>query len=95
MKLATLAARQKRAKDWEEVIATENLSASLKDRMTTTLREYRELLVKCWEQQNVSVEDEIRAKDLERRLQELHGETRLVAGGPTKNSYNGRMNIFS
>jgi len=95
MKLATLAARQKRAKDWEEVIATEKLSEDLKDRMGQTLREYRELLVKCWDQQNVSVEDEIRAKDLERRLQELHGESRLVAGGPTRNSYNGRMNLFS
>jgi hypothetical protein len=93
MELWTLAARQKRAKDWQETIESEPIPAETATRMKELLQRYRELLVGCWERQQITAQDEGEIRDTERRLQMLHDDSRLVARRAGKGSFNGRMDF--
>lgn len=82
MELATLAAKQRRIKDWTDFIVTEVKSEKLKERMTSTLNSYKELVTQCWKASAISADDASKLADLERRLVQLDEEARVtVVGG--------------
>ena len=80
MDLATLTTKHKRFQDWSKFLQSELLSESLRLRTEDTLKAFRNVLAKCWESENVTPEDAQHIEDLERQLEQLNEEARLVAG---------------
>lgn len=79
MDLSTLAAKQKRVRDWSEFLFTDGLDESLRLELGTTLELYKKVLVSCWERQTISADDQRLMASYERQLEELNDRVRLSA----------------
>lgn len=79
MNLRRLAARQKRAQQWSKSVAQGNVREDLRVIFVDTLRRYKNHLAKCWEVQSIDSDEAHILLDLERQLQDLENESRLVA----------------
>lgn len=91
MKLSSLASKQKRAKDWEEFVKTEEVSEELCARTVEAVRDFRAVLARCWEKREITEADAAEIADRERRLEILNEEARLVAKPPKEGVVTGRM----
>ncbi|MFM1847748.1 MAG: hypothetical protein RL417_1222 [Pseudomonadota bacterium] len=82
MDLATLAAKQKRAKDWADFIAAGEVhDTAIRRTMEERLAAFRSALKKVWEAEVVSAADEDAIEDLERQLVQLNEEARVRVVG--------------
>ena len=79
MDLSTLAAKQKRVRDWSEFLFTDGLDEALRLELGTTLELYKKVLVSCWERQTISADDQRLMASYERQLEELNDRVRLSA----------------
>lgn len=79
MNLASLAAKQKRIKDWSSFFDSEVSDTELKREFGRVLTTYRHMLLKLWETQGINPTDEKQILDLERRLEGFMEEARLLA----------------
>lgn len=77
MKLSEIAAKQKRLRYWADVADSRTYSEQLRVRMKDTLKLYRNLLTKCWENGEIADSDQDEVLDLERQLELLDEEARL------------------
>lgn len=77
MNLDRLAACQKRILAWQDFLETHEISNSVRLKTLDTIKEYRNLLVRCWEQNRITDEDVNHLNDLERRLEGLNEDARL------------------
>jgi len=81
MDLSQLAAKQKRVKDWSNFLENEVQPSDLKGRTASKLKEYRNLLARCWQDQEISEKDELAILSLERDLVRLNEEARMRVVG--------------
>jgi hypothetical protein len=82
MDLATLAAKQKRAKDWADFIAAgEVQDSATKLAIEERLAAFRAALKRVWESETASPADEATIEDLERQLVQLNEEARVRVVG--------------
>lgn len=79
MDLTRLAARQKRWKDISSY-TNEVLDPAVKKALQGALAAYHTALAESWQNPAPSTEDEIRLASLERDLERLHTDARLLAG---------------
>lgn len=79
MDLSSLTAKQKRLFDWTQSLSTPFPTDALRLKMEDTLKLYRNVLAKCWEAETITSDDEATINDLERQLEELSDEARLLA----------------
>ncbi|MCB0329136.1 MAG: hypothetical protein KDD70_05720 [Bdellovibrionales bacterium] len=82
--LSGLSRRQKRLKDWSHFLETEVSNSNLNNseirvQLTDTLKLYRNLIAKCWESESISRDDSASLTDLERQLEQLTEDARLLA----------------
>lgn len=78
MDIARLAAKQKRAEDWDKYSQENVKDPELKNQISQCLIKFRAVLVQCWKSQAVSPADSATIADLERQLEELNELARLV-----------------
>lgn len=78
MQLSDLAAKQQRLKTWLRYLDTEVQSEELHQRMKDTLQSYRTALARCWKTEKITDQDRDEIQDLERQLEELDEEARMV-----------------
>jgi len=81
MKLSQLAAKQKRVRDWSQFLETQVQPDDLKVRTSSRLKEYRNLLARCWQEQVITEKDEFAILSLERELVKLNEEARVRVVG--------------
>lgn len=82
MELSQLAIKQKRVKDWADFISEGGAqSPALKEEIIATLGQFKKVLARCWEAQQISAQDESEMLDFERRLQQLNEEARMTVVG--------------
>ena len=82
MDLSLLAAKQKRIKDWNDFVAEGGVQdARLKSEVVSAIDRFKKVLVKCWEEQKISPEDEQMIRDCERKLEQLNEESRMTVVG--------------
>ena len=79
MNLRALSRKQKRLKDWSQFLESEVKHHEIRVQMADTLKLYRNLLAKCWESETVSEEDDATIQDLERQLEQMTEDARLLA----------------
>lgn len=79
--LARLAARQKRASDWDNFLQTEVQDPEVKEKTAETLKQYRALLARCWEENRITGGEEQQIRDFERQLEFLNEEARVRTVG--------------
>ncbi len=79
MDLSSLTAKQKRLFDWTQSLNNPYPTDTLRLKMEDTLKLYRNVLAKCWEAELITPHDEAAINDLERQLEELSEEARLLA----------------
>jgi hypothetical protein len=79
MELQRLAAKQKRYQDIKIFAEHEAKDPTLRAGLLKTLQSYKQALADCWGKQSVSSEDEVRINSLERALDTLYNEARLLA----------------
>jgi hypothetical protein len=77
--ISRIAAKQKRASDWANFIEREVVDPAVKSSVQKDLSEYRALLKRCWEKNEVTAADVAALENLERRLEELNEEARLAS----------------
>jgi hypothetical protein len=77
--ISRIAAKQKRANDWAKFIDQEVVEPALKVSVQKDLSEYRSILTRCWERNEVSSQDQAALENLERRLEELNEAARLAS----------------
>ncbi len=79
MELKTLSRKQKRLQDWSKVLSSEMGDDDVRLALSDELKLYRNLIAKCWEVGEVSEDDEVAIGSLERKIEQLAEEARLVA----------------
>ena len=79
MNLQRLAAKQKRYLDIRRAVDELPLPSEVQSPLTEALVEYKVALAAIWSKQSVSAEDEEVVDSLERRLETLYNEARLLA----------------
>ena len=79
--LSRLAAYQKRLHDWRDYNSTEVKDLIIKSEIDKLISTLSELLLKCWDENNFSQEDEFKVQDLERQLEQLNEEARVRTPG--------------
>lgn len=79
MQLQRLAAKQKRYHDIKLFAEQEVRDTTVRAHLLETLESYKRALAACWSQQSISPEDQLRINSLERELESLHNEARLLA----------------
>ena len=72
MELKLLAKKQKRLLFWTEFVESEVHDEQVRHETLATLKEYRELLARCWEAEAVSEDSQAQLEDLERKLEALN-----------------------
>ena len=77
MDLSVINQKQKRAKFWDEFLATEPLPTSLKVETTKLLSDFKAILARCNELGQVGPTEELAIADMERQLEELNELGRL------------------
>jgi hypothetical protein len=83
MELATLAAKQKRVKDWLEFARVGIPDEQLRTATLAAADELSRVLVACWKAGAISPDEASRIGDLERRLEQLNEDARLAARSNT------------
>ncbi|MCB0317819.1 MAG: hypothetical protein KDD56_03620 [Bdellovibrionales bacterium] len=73
-----LAAKQKRLLSWAEFTEKNVKSIDLKLKIGDALKDYRNLLAKCWENRDASDSDLEKISSLERELSMLNEEARMT-----------------
>lgn len=79
MDLRSLTRKQKRLKDWTAYLESEVSDKATKLSMTEELKLYRNLLAKVWEEEKITEEDQAEIEDLERKIEQLADDARLLA----------------
>ena len=78
MDTSRLASKNKRVQDWRRFLSEEtSVSASVRAETETLLREFAGLLADCWAAKMVTVKDDERISDFERKLEQLNETGRL------------------
>ena len=72
-----LAACQKRLKTWQEFLDSHYVADNVRTKTIDLMKEYRNLLTKCWENDAISSNDLESLTNLERRLESLNEHARL------------------
>jgi hypothetical protein len=75
--LSRVSARQKKAITWANFL-NDLKDESLKSRLSEALLSYQNILARCWEEGQVSEEDELRLLTLERELTKMNEEVRMT-----------------
>jgi len=78
MDSSRLAAKNKRVKDWQEFADTQVSDPIIKRQMLSTLTTYRAALAKHWLQSTLDDASLKDLTDLERQLDQLNSEARLL-----------------
>jgi len=79
MQLSHLAAKQKRAKDWQQFLDDgETKNPELISQTKSLLAEFRIALAAAAQESDISAASEAKIIDLERRLEQLNEESRCV-----------------
>jgi len=80
MELSNLAPKQKRIKAWTDFLNEHrpHLPEELNALYSDTLKEYRNSIARCWEDGEVSVAHTEAISNLERRMEQLNEEARLI-----------------
>jgi len=83
MDLSRLTARQKRLNDWDKYLSEQGnvQTEALRAEIVTSLQEYRNVLASCWENNSLTAADEDKLRDIERDLERLHEQARLIVVG--------------
>jgi len=71
------AAKQKRIKQWNEVVQCSVENEELRLKFVNTLKLYRSLIAKCWEAEEVTEHDYNLMLDFERQLEQMNEEARM------------------
>jgi len=79
MDFRRLAAKQKRIQEWTSAVQRTDVREDLRAEFVELLKEYRNLIAKCWEAEAVAENEASRLKILERRLQQMNEEARFFA----------------
>lgn len=77
MLLKEIATKQKRLKDWKDWLEHETQDPQIRRLTGDALKEYSDLLFRCWELGQISAADGTKLQDLERKLEQLNEEARL------------------
>ena len=78
MEMHRLAAKQKRIREWSKALESCVNNEGLRVSIVDTLKNYRNLLAKCWEAGAISSQEQSDVEDLERQLEGLFDELRLL-----------------
>ena len=81
MDLSRIAAKQKRLKTWTDFAHSDVQCEALKLKILDSLKDYRNLLAKCWENSAVSDIDMTKLEGLERELSDLNEQARMTVVG--------------
>jgi hypothetical protein len=79
MELQRLAAKQKRYHDIKIFAEHDVKEPLVRTHLLETLQNYKRALAQCWNKQAISAEDALLINSLERTLESLHNEARLLA----------------
>jgi hypothetical protein len=79
MNLQRLAAKQKRYLDIRHALESSTVPEAIGTPLRSALEQYKQTLAELWSKQTVSPEDSSRLDSLERSLETLHNEARLLA----------------
>ena len=88
MEYLDLAEKQKRLKSWTDFAHSDVQCEALKLKMLASLKDYRNLLAKCWENRAASQADKDKLCSLERELSSFSEEARMTVVGINCNSRN-------
>ena len=78
MELSSLAAKQKRLKDWREGLAYMVQDERLRQKTSEAVDKLSAVLVRCWENQAISEKDAADIVDLERQLERMNELARMT-----------------
>jgi hypothetical protein len=84
MNLASLAAKQKRLQTWKNLLTTQVQEDELRTEFATGLSRYASLIARCWKAGKITDKDVLEIDDLERRLEQLEENGRLIVVGKEK-----------
>lgn len=79
MDLSRLSAEEKRLKDWQHFIDSEDMNPDVKNTFRDEIKAFRNLLARLWEQESVSEQDQHQLLDMRRKLSQLMEEARLLS----------------
>jgi hypothetical protein len=79
MELQRLAAKQKRYQDIKTFAEHEVKDPLVRTHLLEALQSYRRALAQCWNKQTISTEDALAVDSIERTLESLHNDARLLA----------------
>ncbi len=79
MELQRLAAKQKRYHDIKDFAENEVKDPLVRAHLLEALQSYRRALAQCWSKQAVNEEDVREVDSIERTLESLHNDARLLA----------------
>lgn len=80
MELSRLSALLKRIGDWENFLSKEKVSSDLRLATESRIANLKRFVKSAWEVGSVSAAEESAMLDLERQLEQLNEEARLVSG---------------
>lgn len=86
METGKLAEKQKRIKGWTKCLNELEDGDPRRLDLYDTLKKFRNLLTKCWEEEEVDEVSFNQIEDLERELEQLFKEAHLSSGWPTGTS---------
>ena len=84
MNLERLAAKQKRIREWSRQVQCGIGNEQLKLSIVDSLKDYRNLLAKCWEKGSLEHQEEKQVDEFERQLEQKFEEARLLADTPPR-----------
>ncbi|MBX7137838.1 MAG: hypothetical protein K1X83_07620 [Oligoflexia bacterium] len=82
MDISVLAAKQKRLKDWTLFLESEVTDPKMRERIEQALRSFANTLFRCWDKGAIDQADAEQLGDLERILEQLNEEARLIGVRP-------------
>lgn len=78
MELSSLAAKQKRVKDWREGLSFMVQDESLRKKTKEQIQRLEAVLLRCWESQAITEKDALEIADLERQLERANELARVT-----------------
>ena len=82
MQISYIAAKQKRILDWAEFVQHGGVpDPALRRETEAKISEFKKIIAGCWIAGVVSPADEAKILDLERSLEQLNEEARILVGG--------------
>lgn len=82
MQLTSLAAKQKRCRDIRLFVQESVRSPHLQAQVLSCLARYQQALAEVWRAQGITPESLVKITSIERELEALHNEARLLAQPP-------------